>query len=344
MIAYGFLLWRSDAKRGSSVELRDDGTFLFVAAGYNDAIRFTADRASGGAFSEFDLLDSKETLNYASPEDIRRYFASLEGVVPGRISRIDGISGASATTEAIRDVLYEAANVVDTGADRVSRKRLIETLISLFLFVALALFSYLRMRNAILITGAIWFVVFGVVFNAPLSAYAFFMPMRFLPVLAVIVLSSTLFYRNLYCNHLCPFGFLQQILRFLPVKKRLALPSAVREGGYVVLGVVIFTAFFGRRFFLEPYAFLFSRKLVWWLYLLPGSMLVLSLFIPRLWCRAFCPVGVIMRIGRGARRLCLDGRAPTARPAARGTGRGIWISAFTFALLAVCNVLLHLPG
>lgn len=331
MAVYGVYLWRAEARRGSSATLRGDGTYLIGAAGYVDAIRFTANREPAGAFFDLRLIESHETLNYASPEEIRLFLSRLDGSARNEISEIDGITGATDTSNAIKNVLLE---VEHTG-----RRRWARTALSVGLWLLVFAFALLRRSGALLLTGAVWFIVIGVAFNAPLSAYAFLTPTVFLPLFPAFALSSVLLYRNLYCRHICPFGFLQHMIRFLPIKRRYHISREMQIDKYIVLGLVIISSILGRQFYLEPYSFIFSRKLIWWLYILPVAMLALSTLLPGLWCRAFCPVGAIMRIGDTIRRFGLKGHAPRIHPTAhRWRGRA-WLSAFTFLLLILGNLL-----
>jgi hypothetical protein len=98
----------------------------------------------------------------------------------------------------------------------------------------------------------------------------------------------------------------------------------------------------GKQLILEPYAYLFSRKFVWWIYLLPLAMLGISLFIPRFWCRLFCPMGAAMQIGREIKKWALRGRPPRiSLPADRGRG-ALWLPLMPFGIILFSNVMLYL--
>ena len=335
-------LWRADSKRENSIKRRGDGSYIVVVTGFISTIRFTADRRPDGAFTNFKLIESNETRNYASPQDISDYLSRLDGVQLDRISDVDGISSATVTTEVIRNILMEFERGGIEKIDTAARRRWL----TMILFSALwgtVLFLRIRMKKKLLLVNeAVWFVIIGIIYNVPLSAYGFLRPMRFLPLLPAFAVASVLLYKNLYCSHICPFGFLQRLALFLPVKRRLAIPSAVRTGKWIILGLVLYTALFNRQLYVEPYMFLFSRTKLWWVYLLPGVMLTLSVFLPRLWCRAFCPVGALMHIGDEIRKKAYKLHVEKPHSPTDGAKRGIWISLLTYLLLLAGNLLLYL--
>ena len=77
-------------------------------------------------------------------------------------------------------------------------------------------------------------------------------------------------------------------------------------------------------------------------------MLVLSVWIPRLWCRGFCPLGAALRICGLIRRRALGGGAPSAKTAGDSAAEEerhlIWLPLVAFSLLLFSNLLLFLPG
>jgi len=106
------------------------------------------------------------------------------------------------------------------------------------------------------------------------------------------------------------------------------------------------------QFALEPYAYLFSRRAVSWIYLLPVAMLLVSVFIPRFWCRGFCPLGAVMQVGKAIRvwflkRIPLRFSIPEARNLVSRVSpaperNAVWLAFLPFCLIFLSNLLLFL--
>ena len=170
--------------------------------------------------------------------------------------------------------------------------------IFVLLWVSVILASILKKHRLLIILSSLCFLIIGVIYNSPVGIYSLFSLANSFHLLPLLALMSVLLYKNVYCAHICPFVFLQRIAGRLPIKKRRSPVPVLRSGKYILLVVALASLLMGKQLFLEPYAYLFSRKLIWWIYLLPLAMLGISLFIPRFWCRLFCPMGAAMQIGR----------------------------------------------
>jgi hypothetical protein len=216
-------------------------------------------------------------------------------------------------------------------------------------------------RISLLSLAGACFVVVGVLRNEPVTIYSLLSWRSFYQLLPFLALASVLLYRNLYCRYICPFGFLQHLTGKIPMKRKLGIPAVISVGKYVLLGVAVASLFLGSQPYLEPYAYLFSRKPALWIYLFPAVILVLSIWIPHLWCRGFCPLGAALQIGRAVRQfgrwgtsplLALRGTAGAAGAAgttgtagaanARGDKQTLWLPLLVFSLVLLSNVLLFL--
>jgi hypothetical protein len=75
-------------------------------------------------------------------------------------------------------------------------------------------------------------------------------------------------------------------------------------------------------------------------------MLIASLFIPRFWCRGFCPVGAVLEIGEKARHWGMKGKTMkigiSAGIASAGTTREVLLILFVFGIVLLSNILLAL--
>lgn len=130
-------------------------------------------------------------------------------------------------------------------------------------------------------------------------------------ILMGIFLIATLFFGRVFCGYFCPFGALQEWLRWLGKKfglrKDLELPAGLdkylRYLKYIVLAIVIYFSFYlGDLIFrnYDPYSALmhlgqeFEEKIVAYILLL--IFLITALFSKSWWCRYFCPLGAFFAI------------------------------------------------
>lgn len=131
-------------------------------------------------------------------------------------------------------------------------------------------------------------------------------------LLGIIFLSGLLFGR-ITCGWLCPFGFIQDLLYKIPLKKKFRLPAFVSYGKYIFL--LVFVLFLpillhdpifckicpvGTMEAGIPWPFLEPsfRALLGWLYALKLTILIgiviLAIFTPRPFCKGMCPLGALL--------------------------------------------------
>ena len=334
LILYSFLMIRAELNRGPTIQQLEGNRFLIKTPGYNDTISFSVKRDSSGAYTDFELLESRESPLYASVEHIAEYFSRLEGLGPEELDEVDGITGATTTSEAICNALQ--------GLEQSALTKWKQMALFTFLWGLVVLLSVLKKGRLLFLLSCLCFLLIGVIYNAPVEIYALLSPTGSFHLLPLFALISVFLYRNVYCSHICPFGFLQRLARLIPLKKRFPLPAVLRTGKYILLAIAAASLLMGNRLYLEPYAYLFSRRPVWWIYLLPLAMLAVSLFIPRFWCRGFCPLGAAMQIGRGIRSSFLRGEPPHLSITASPQKSAVWLPLLPFGLILLSNVLLYL--
>ena len=130
----------------------------------------------------------------------------------------------------------------------------------------------------------------------------------------ISVLGSIVFLgRNIYCQQICPFMVVQDLAQKISGVK-LKIDSRFQKRArtlifflsWVALMLIFLTAHPALGSY-EPFAMMFSLEglgIQW--YILPASLLG-SFFVPRFWCRLFCPVGLylneMVRLRRRVRTL-----------------------------------------
>lgn len=122
------------------------------------------------------------------------------------------------------------------------------------------------------------------------------------------------FGKNLYCSWICPFGALQELLAAIS-GLQLRVHPAVQRWARLIPGLLTWAAlmvvFIYRnpaRGNYEPFGAMFGFEghgLVW---LLLPQVIIVSFFIPRFWCRFFCPAGYLLARGVSVRNKVADRR------------------------------------
>lgn len=121
-------------------------------------------------------------------------------------------------------------------------------------------------------------------------------------LLFVVAVASALFWRNLYCARLCPFGALQELIHALLPWRFAAAPEEDRRARRLRLvflwlatvAVFVFDRVEAAQY--EPFstAFDFQGGRLHWLFL--GAILLFAAVRHRPWCRYFCPTGTCLQL------------------------------------------------
>ncbi|MFA4874753.1 MAG: 4Fe-4S binding protein [bacterium] len=121
-----------------------------------------------------------------------------------------------------------------------------------------------------------------------------------LVLLMIFAVAASLWRGNLYCAYICPFGALQVGAgEILPVK---CCPDERGQHAFawlrwlVAIATIYAIADMGSYAFrqIEPFALCFSRSPDRIALIQTGVVLVAALFVRRIWCRFFCPTGLVM--------------------------------------------------
>ncbi len=94
---------------------------------------------------------------------------------------------------------------------------------------------------------------------------------------------------KIWCATYCPVGFMQGLLGSLIKKK--CRPKQLKYLGYLILGTIIMLYFLIQKteIFSRAFKHTYSTSLV--VIVVAGIMLIGSVFVSRLWCNNFCPIG-----------------------------------------------------
>ncbi len=114
------------------------------------------------------------------------------------------------------------------------------------------------------------------------------------------VLFPVLFGKAFYCTWVCPYGAAQELCGKVGSKKAKIPPRVseiikyLREAIFTLVMILLWTGFVFDLNFIEPFSAFSVTKAGYWVPGLAAFFLILSLFIPKAWCRYCCPTGYIL--------------------------------------------------
>lgn len=130
-------------------------------------------------------------------------------------------------------------------------------------------------------------------------------PIAYLPtllVLAMAVLMPVFKYKHYYCSWVCPLGSLQEIAAHIPVPKIhcsakvYKAMSRIRLWAFCLLMLSLWTGIGGFLLDYEPFTAFLLQATSPVVLILSGVIVVASMFIPNVWCKCLCPMGMLLNI------------------------------------------------
>lgn len=136
-------------------------------------------------------------------------------------------------------------------------------------------------------------------------------PLLYLPGLALLLVAIVLPYfgrSHHYCQWVCPYGSLQELVWYIPVKKLRLSPDAyqlMRLAKLVILMLLLIALWFGAGVWLldyEPFSAFVLTTATPVVIVLAALFVILGMFVPRFWCRAICPIGTLLELAQDGGR------------------------------------------
>ncbi len=283
---------------------------------------------AAGKLVNFHIIRSNETPAYL--ELLTQWRDSLNGrrlFQPEPFAGIHAVTGATVSSDAILSALQTSGHRFATEilGRTIEPPRAGQTHRAAYLWDTrgIYLISAFALALAVIYFGGFWtrlvvllanLVVGGIVLNAQYSSeqiatiLSLHLPAvgltgAFLLLVGVPLLA--IFFGNVYCGYVCPFGAAQELLGYV-VPQRFKQPISIesmqkaRFVKYVVLFILIIVFFFSRnRTTLASDPLISVFALHFWqfaLLLVAGVALIGSLFYVRFWCRYLCPVGAFLSL------------------------------------------------
>lgn len=309
-------------------ELTDEkGNFLNYAvissaSGYGGPVTLLTTVSKEGNIVNVTLLENYETPLYLSKVLGAGFTENLQGksiTQPLDTQKgVDVISGATRTSRgillAVEKGMYQVGqNQLGLSVPTVTtfqfqwKDGLIVLLLSLA--IAASARSMKKFRPWLMVASVI---ILGFVSNSSLTIANFIAilankmplflerPIWYVLVLGVLLL-TLLWGRNLYCSWLCPFGAVQEgiykALNLMSYKPNQKIISWARKSRWIFIWLAAMLAFFFNNPGIasyEPFSVFFSGNGNTSQWIIMGLVLLLSIVIPRFWCRLFCPIGVVL--------------------------------------------------
>ncbi|MDD1780282.1 4Fe-4S binding protein [Enterovibrio sp. ZSDZ35] len=287
--------------------------------GYGGSLTIGGVFMPNGDVQTISLLSSKETSSYFEKVVEDKLPEALLEQNIRKALYVDGVSGATLTSDAYSTALNQAADPVrqqlfsyqlTEKASPLSYFKWLDAAALLF-FVAAVWVNQTRSphkakMNAVLLAGSTLVFGFhaaalysastmgGLIFGSWLTGVANYTPF----ILLVLSIGYILYYnRNVYCQSLCPFGAVQQCL----AKVGKAKASPVRHTFFVwmprvlLLVTLCMGAYFRNPagFVYEPFGIAFGMIGGMYLFVLTVMIILTSLIVRRPWCQSLCPINAM---------------------------------------------------
>ena len=299
--------------------------------GYGGPLTLAVMTDADGTLVDFRTLHSHETPAYL--DLLAPWMRGLKGrnlFEPGALTGVDAVSGATLSSEAVSRALRTAGNAFAhrvLGATATTpastRPRSVHDIrvpvVTLLAVLALVLRARPRRRTRQVFLAVV-VLTCGFALNAQYSL-AHALPLLELQVpppgwrvvflLVCLLPVFVLCFGNVYCGYLCPFGALQELVGDLRPARLDTDPDATswryaRPVKFVLLFLVIAAFSLSLDLALashDPLVSAFSagrsRFIAW----LAGTVLLLSFFYRRFWCRTLCPAGAFLALLNGVQLL-----------------------------------------
>ncbi|MBP1672311.1 MAG: iron-sulfur binding protein [Bacteroidetes bacterium] len=156
-----------------------------------------------------------------------------------------------------------------------------------------------------------------VMFNDMLLLFSGKLSLVVYPIILLIIIIMTILFGKIWCGWLCHFGALQEFLfrnpRMQLLRSKIAqkVLHIIQRATFIAFGIWILVAQINIVCTYDPFVKIFTLSASGWLaYLLVGILILSSVLIYRPFCRAICPVGMLLNLTTKlpfANKIVLDG-------------------------------------
>lgn len=301
------------SKIEDEIYIKDSNYFIFsTSLGYGGEITCLVE-TDATIIKGLTIIKHSETQSYF--KRCKKYISKFSNrSISDPSSFPDVISGATLTCNAIKEGVIKSEYKLQ-GKSYESDNKIVFSKATpfLFLLIVLSIISHFIKKKKLL-NGINWLilisslVIVGFWINKPLTITFFAQIIIFQPqslffnldiylIFTYALLTILFLKKNLYCEHICPFGAFQDCCGVaLKPSNKIAF-GALYKIPLLLTGLALIPAFLykapGLASF-EIYSGIFDFNLSVWLYILFVIVIVLMFFIKRPWCKLFCPTGAVL--------------------------------------------------
>lgn len=294
--------------------------------GWDGYVPFKIILSEDGKILSLNFLPNRETPAWISMIENGGFMNSWNGLTlcEAVAHPVDAMSGATITTVAVINSLRDEISqriergelicddaIIIPGRSAAFYIRLSATLAVL----AFALFSFFfpkRAKPVRLYLLALSVIVLGVWQNQYLSVEGIFNRISggflsasvFGLMLILAFILPLITRKQFYCTYVCPYGAAQELIAKLN-KKRIQIPQKtykilvnLRPAYLLVIILLLFTGLVTDFVNFEPFAGFMLSSFLWFPMILAGFFLLISLFVPKFWCKYCCPTGYIIDLAK----------------------------------------------
>ena len=296
-----------------------ENTGISEVVGFNGNINIAIIVNIDGVLDSVIYLSSKETPAYINKINRADYFNRFSALQIYKQHTIDAVSGATitsiATAMAVNEIfMLSKRKILDDYISGISgnfnvtaklNKIWILNLVLLVLVFALLSFKKFRKRKILTIISIFTIAWLGFYLNSSFTYLLFIKSFAktslsiFTIAYILIILGSTVWFKNTYCKYICPFGNAQRLMyKISPFKNR----KAVFKNKHLIIIRYIISIFVIAGYLsgfeilseYELFPYFFSINTSYLMFGISVLVMLISMRIPNLWCRALCPTGCVL--------------------------------------------------
>lgn len=285
-------------------------------AGFGGKLRVVAGISPDEKIAGIELGENYESVGFIERVRDEGFFKKWNGLSVEEAAKadVDTVSGATMSTTAIKSMV--ALNLSKYSGMKIAADQQDATplwlKIAVFVILAYSLFAFFFPQKTAkfrILHLVILAVILGFISGSALSIESFknWLTTGNIALVPLVILCTALIIpiisgKNFYCNFVCPFGAMQELLGKIPLPKK-SFPPKFMKGVTVfktILLVLIYAAMVSGLFtdltVFEPFsAFKFETSALPSL-IIAAVFLIISLFVNRPWCRFFCPTGTLINM------------------------------------------------
>lgn len=294
------------------------------AEGYKGEVPVILELTADNRIDTVKLGQNDETRAYIKKLQREGFFDSWDGMSLVEVEQavVEGVSGATYSSDAIiANVRAEAARLghIDLVEQNEYTAHWWAKQVVAWMVLGLAIVCYLiparmkRWRWVLLIATVgvlgFWqgtFLSIEMLYNYVINGSSL-LQITLSVILVLSIAAPLLFNRSFYCQYLCPFGKLQEAAGKIPVKKIKISPRTAKVFTLtrrIVFALFVVLLWVNPNFSAaewEPFSsFLAVRDVVNFgaisVLVIAGASVVMSVFLPRAWCRVLCPTGEFLAL------------------------------------------------